>query len=364
MRSGIIYGFVLLSIIASSCMKDDELWQRAEVAPADSPSGVFIVNEGNFMYNNASLSYYDTETNEVYNDIFFTTNGLPLGDVAISMSIRDSLGYVVVNNSGKINILDINNFEYRGKITGLTSPRYIHFINDTKAYVSDLYAQAISIINPALMELTGSIDLRNNASPYNQHPTEQMVEYGSYVFTNCWSFDNKIMLIDTYDDSVVDSMEVYLQPRSMVMDRYNSLWVLTDGGYEGNPLGYEAPALMRIDAATMSTEMVWRFDKGDWPSGLELNGRRDTLYFINGDVYRHAVLSESAPEVFIESPYNDSAAAGGGFYGLGVDPYSSEVYVADAIDNVQPGVVYRYSHAAVPVDTFRVGIMPGSFCFK
>lgn len=354
----------MAGLLVTSCMKDDQLWQRANVAPPDSPSGVFIVNEGNFMYNNASLSYYDTGSREVYNDIFFNTNGLPLGDVAISMTIRDSLGYIVINNSGKINIIDINTFEYRGKIRGLTSPRYIHFIDDSKAYVSDLYAQAISIVNPALKEISGKIELPNNASPYNQHPTEQMVEYGSYVFTNCWSYDNKIMLIDTYDDSVVDSMEVYLQPRFMVMDRYNSLWVLTDGGFEGNPLGYETPALMRIDAATMSTEMVWRFEKGHWPSGLELNGRKDTLYFINGDVYRHSVLSEADPEVFIENPYDGNPGFTGGFYGLGVDPYSSEVYVADAIDNVQSGVVYRYSPGGAAVDTFRVGIMPGAFCFK
>jgi len=47
-----------------------------------------------------------------------------------------------------------------------------------------------------------------------------------------------------------------------------------------------------------------------------------------------------------------------------VDPYSSEIYVADAIDFVQRGMVYRFSPEGVAVDTFRTGIAPGGFCFN
>ena len=53
-----------------------------------------------------------------------------------------------------------------------------------------------------------------------------------------------------------------------------------------------------------------------------------------------------------------------GFYGLDVDPISSEIYVADAIDFVQRGMVYRFNPEGMPVDTFRTGIAPGAFCFK
>ena len=50
--------------------------------------------------------------------------------------------------------------------------------------------------------------------------------------------------------------------------------------------------------------------------------------------------------------------------GLGIDPATSEVYVADAIDYVQHGVVYRFTPQGRAIDTLRVGIVPGSFCFK
>ena len=89
-------------------MKDDQ-WikdhlQQGNITLADG--GLFVVNEGNFMYGNATLTYYDTLKREVQNDLFYKVNGLPLGDVAESMTIWNSHGYVVVNNSGKIYVMD------------------------------------------------------------------------------------------------------------------------------------------------------------------------------------------------------------------------------------------------------------------
>ena len=52
------------------------------------------------------------------------------------------------------------------------------------------------------------------------------------------------------------------------------------------------------------------------------------------------------------------------FYGLAVDPANSDDYVADAIDYSQPGVVYRFRQDGTAVDTIRVGVTPGAFCFK
>jgi hypothetical protein len=55
--------------------------------------------------------------------------------------------------------------------------------------------------------------------------------------------------------------------------------------------------------------------------------------------------------------------AGTIYFGLGVDPLTSEVYLADAIDYQQPGVVYRYAPSGEEVDAFRVGVIPGAFAF-
>lgn len=345
-----------------ACMDDDVLWQTFPEELPDSLEGVFIVNEGNFMYGNASLSYYDPAVKSVYHDVFFNTNALPLGDVAHSMTIRNSLGYLVINNSGRIYVVDIETFELRGKMTGFTSPRFIHFVHDEKAYVSDLYARSIAIVNPKTFEITGSIDVENSAPGFYQHATEQMIQVGHEVFINCWSYDRHILVVDTETDQWVETIEVPLQPQSMVLDKHEQLWVLCDGGFPGSPYGQEEPALIRINPASREMDEIIRFGLDDHPLSLAINNTRDTLYFINRHVYRHAVMSGALPELFIESPYQDIYQ--GGFKALGVDPTSSEVYVGDAIDYVQPGMVVRYSPHAAQIDAFRVGIIPRSFVFR
>ncbi len=52
------------------------------------------------------------------------------------------------------------------------------------------------------------------------------------------------------------------------------------------------------------------------------------------------------------------------FYALTVDPRTSELYVADAIDYQQPGTLYRYSPEGELLDSFTTGITPGAFCWR
>jgi len=359
MQKTLLYIF-FCGAIFWSCMDDDE-WLKQNTDDTPLFNGVFITNEGNFMYDNASLSYYDIEKHQNYNHVFFNKNTVPLGDVAQSMIIHNGRGYIVVNNSGKIYVMDVHNYELVGKITGFTTPRYMHFVNDTTAYVTDLYAKAVAIVNTNTLEITGYINVDNHHPKFYQHSTEQMVRYKNFVFVNCWSHDNKILVIDSENHEWVDSIEVLKQPNSMVMDKNNNLWVLCDGGFEGSPYGHGKPGLLRIDAATRKIEHTIAFDLNDEPRQLQINGTGDTLYFINNHVYRHAIQDGNNPVQFIESPYGSNAV--GGYYALGVDPVRSEVYVADAIDHVQQGMVYRYTPQGAVVDSFRVGIIPGSFCF-
>lgn len=317
--------------------------------------GVFITNEGNFQYGNASLSYYIPSQKKVVNEVFIRANGFKLGDVAQSMIVRDGLGYIVVNNSGVIFVIDLSSFRVKGIIKGLTSPRYIHFLSDAKAYVTQLWDDRIFIVNPQTYEITGHIETRMDKG---RESTEQMVQYGKYVFTNCWSYNNRILVIDTETDGVVDEIEVGIQPTSLTIDKYGKIWTVTDGGYAGSPYGHEPPSLYRIDAHTRRIEKEFRFDFGDAPSEVQINGTQDTLYFINKAVWRMPVTAEEFPlRPFI--PYEETR-----FYGLSVDPSTSEVYVADAIDYVQHGVIYRYTAQGELTDKFRVGITPGALCFS
>src|SRR6218665_160788 len=100
--------------------------------------GLVIVNEGNFGWGNADLSVYNPQTGEITNNVFQTANGVLLGDVAQSAILRDSLVYVVLNNSAKIEVLYRANFERKQTINiAGSSPRYMLFLNDSIVLVSD-----------------------------------------------------------------------------------------------------------------------------------------------------------------------------------------------------------------------------------
>lgn len=344
----------LLLCILTGCMK----WDYGDLMEDfdSSGPGLFICNEGNFQYGNATLSYYNPATNTVENEVFFRANGMKLGDVAQSMTIYDNKGWIVVNNSHVIFAIDLTTFKELGRVENLNSPRYIHFLNDEKAYVTQLWDNRIFIVNPKRYEIIGYIQVPDMTMENGS--TEQMVQYGKYVYCNCWSYQNRIIKIDTETDQVVDQLTVGIQPTSLVLDKYNKIWTVTDGGYEGSPYGYEAPALYRIDAETFTIEKQFDFKLDDAPSELQLNGGRDKLYWLNDDVWSMGVTEETIPtHPFLE--YRNTK-----YYGLTVDPANGEVYVADAIDYQQQGMIYRYSTVGKLIAEFYVGITPGAFCWK
>ena len=281
---------------------------------------------------------------------------MKLGDVAQSITIRDGIGWVVVNNSHVIFAIDLNTAKEVGRITNLTSPRYIHFLSDEKAYVTQIWDNRIFIINPKKFEITGYINCPGMTMENGS--TEQMVQWGKYIYVNCWSYQNRILKIDTTTDKVVGELEVGIQPTSLKLDCNGKLWTVTDGGYEGAPYGYEAPALYRIDAESFTIEKEFRFQKGDAPSEVMLNGAGDKIYWINDDIWAMDVAASHLPtRPFL--PYNDTI-----YYGLTIDPSTGDVYIADAIDYQQQGKIYRYSSQGELIDEFYVGIIPGAFGWK
>lgn len=344
---------LILTLLCASCMEWDYGYQEDFTAPT---SGLFVINEGNFQYGNATLSFYDPLTHQVENEVFFRANAMKLGDVAQSMIIRDNVGWLVVNNSHVVFAINTTTFKEVGRITNLTSPRYMHFVSDTKAYITQLWDNRIFIVNPKTYQITGYIQCPNMTMESGS--TEQMVQKGKYVYVNCWSYQNRILKIDTETDQIVGELQVGIQPTSLVLDAYGKLWTITDGGYEGSPYGYEAPSLYRIDPESFTIEKKFMFAMGDSPSEVQLNGDKTKLYWINDAIWSMPVTAETIPvDPFL--PAQNTI-----YYGLTVCPTSGDVYIADAIDYVQQGKIYRYSSDGKLLDEFYAGIIPGAFCWK
>lgn len=336
-------GLLCIVALLTACRKD-----RPE--PAIEPpittgeSGVYVVNEGNFQWGNASVSYYDAATGQSAEDVFQPANGTALGDVLQSMILHNGRGYLVVNNSSKVVVVDPNSFVATATITGLPSPRRLLPVSNAKAYVTDLQANAISVVDLQTHTVTGSI-----ACP---GWTEDLVlSFGKAFVTN----QNRryVYVIDTATDQVIDSIAVSRGGNSIVEDAQGKLWVACSGG-SGTP-----PALHRIDPATFQVEATFPFGgPSDSPWRLTTNGDHAQLYFLNEHVYRMAITDAALPSTPL------IAANDRNFYGLGVDPDNGTVYVADAIDYTQRGVVFRYAPDGTAINSFLAGRIPAGFVFR
>lgn len=311
--------------------------------------------EGNYGAANATLSCYTPEEKKIENEVFMRANGQLLGDVAQSLTMYDGLCWIASNNSGVIFAIDPATFREVKRIV-VPNPRHIHFLSPEKAYVTALWDNRITIVNPQTGTVTGHITTEMEAATAS---TEQMVQLGKYLYVNCWSYQRQLLKIDTESDQVVATLEVGIQPANITADKNGKLWVLCDGGqWDGNPLGYEAPTLLRIDPERFEVELRLEMQLGEFPAKLQTNAAGDRLYWLNGGVWSMSVESEELPAAAAFSTGLSSE------YGLTIDPVSEEIYVSDAVDYTQQGVVARFTPQGEELDHFTVGICPGTFAWN
>ncbi len=350
------YNYIILlfcTLLFLSCSKDKEFGEvNTENTNYIYGKGVFIVNEGNYTNGNGSVSFYNFYTNKIYNGIFDAANKRPLGDVPVSMEIINGMIYLVVNNSGKIEVVNPDDFKSVKTISGFSSPRFILPVNNTKAYVSDLRSNYISVL-----------DLQTNTiikQIYCGKSTDRMLKYNNKVFVCNWSEyyvkapNNTVQIIDSDLDKLIDSVKVGKEPNSLVLDKQNRLWVLSSGGYNNE----EIPELNCINTNSLQIEKKILFAiKYLSPVNLCINQSKDSLWYINNNIYSITINDNQLPATPLIYKKNRL------FYSLEVNAPNSELYISDAIDYNQNGYIYRFTPQGSVIDSLRAGIIPGYFCF-
>lgn len=344
----VIYFFLLAGCAVQffGCRKDNPEDKQQVKFTTGISGGVFITNEGNFQFGNAKVSYYDNASATAVEDLFQPANNISLGDVCQSMYLFNGKAYVVVNNSGKIVVVNPKTFVQETVISGMGSPRYFLPVSNNKAYVTDLYANAVSIV-----DLNGNI--KTGTIACSGWTEEMALVYGKVFVTNEKS--NKVYVINTANDAMEDSIQVGFNSNSIRQDKNGKLWVLCSGNQKNNIPG----SLHRIDPITKQVEQSFQFSNTtDSPWKLRMNATNDTLYFLNNSVFRMAIGAANLPSTAFIS--NGKSV----FYGLGIDPKNGVIYISDAIDYVQRGAIYRYKSDGTLINTFKAGIAPGDFCFN
>lgn len=312
-----------------------------------SGSGVFILNEGNFRWGNGSLSFYSYDSAKIYNDVFNSINERPLGDVPNSIVIFGEMAYIIVNNSGKIEVVNKNTLISLSTITDLVSPRNMAIVSNSKAYVTSMYSDSVTVINLNNNSISGYINLRRSS--------EAIAVKGSKAFISNWVGGKEVMVINIADDKIIDSIYVGAEPESMVLDNNGMLWVLCNGGWART-----VPAELNV-INTSTNEVVKEFlfpDNLASPSCLNIDRNGETLYYLDGGVRQMSSNSTTLPTAPLISE------SGHYFYKMGINPSNSDIFVTDAADYQHQGFVMLYKKDGTLVSTLNADIIPGMMCFK
>ena len=333
------------------CKKEQE--EPVEQQPVIT-SGMIIGCEGAFGMSNASIHalYEDGTTGS---EVFRAANGVGPGDVLQSYREFREKGYVVMNNSQKVEVVSAPDMQYIASITGVDYPRDVLVLNESVGYISNgsLAGQLITF-NPLTNQVTGAINVGNGP--------EEIVYNGEYIFvanSGGWDFDNSVSVIDPATQQVIATVEVGDRPVALEVDYLNNVWALCKGDivYDGDwqVIDETQAELIRIDgmqhvvSATLPIGEV-----GEHPQFMAASGDGQTLYIVNNGVVPFNVATGTLEEMLIQ----------GEFHSIGVNSESNELYLSSVPDFVGNDEVYEYTAGGQLNATYNVGIAPRAFFYR
>jgi YVTN family beta-propeller protein len=333
--------------------------ERDAVPAGEYSQGVFIVNEGSFPNPNGEISFFNKTTKTVTNQLFINVNNRPLGgNVVQSMHIFNDIGYIVCNNSNKIEVVDAHTFESVGVIENLSLPRYMVAANN-KGYVTEWVNYGgngrVSVIDLQTNTLIKTIEV-------GRLPEQVAINSNKLYVAN--SDENTISVIDLTSETVAKTLSVTDSPKDFRIDANVKLWVLCGGKtvYDNTPPDYvdenaSTPgALVRINPTADNVELTIPFAAVGTLEDLQINGQRNKLYYsYAGSVYTHDITAANLSA----TPFIKRS-----FYGIGIDPVEDIFYGAES-SFTSNGKVIRYNTTTgVALDSLDVTIGPNGFVFR
>lgn len=341
---------------ASSCKKDDTKPESLTMT-----NGAFIINEGAWGSSNGSVSFYDYQKDSIINDVFVKVNNRPLGDVVQSMAYSNGKGYIVVNGSNKIEIINIADFTQTGTISDVPNPRYV-VINDGKAFISAWGDEggngSVEVVDLLTNKIVKSIAVGSG-------PEKMIIAKGKLLVANSggYSADSSVSVIDLSTLSVSKTIKVGDCPKGFVLDKNDNVWVMCSGSITYNTVDYSIESetsslLQKISTDDFTVKSAITISKTFHPERFDISKDKSTLYYGAGfsapGIYKVSITATNAPT---------TAFLQGDFYGFAVNPTSDEIYVFSAPSFTQSGKFTRYSSDGTKIKEYTVGIGPNGACF-
>lgn len=370
-----IFSGVLLMVLFAGCRKDDPVLppevKPVEPQPLTTVEGMYLLNEGNMGSNMSTLDYYDYATGNYTKNIYAAANpGVvkELGDVGNDLGVYGSKLYAIINVSNKLEIMDATTVRRLKTIT-IKNCRYIVF-NNGKAYVSAYDGEVglgqntpngfVVEIDTATLEITRKVEV-------GRQP-EQMAIVGNKLYianSGGYSppdYERTVTVIDLTSFTKVKDIYVAINLHLVNKDSDGDLYVSSRGDYFNTPANYFV-----IDTKTDAVKKT--FDMA--VSGCEIVG--DTAY-VYGSEWSYVtsswnitynMINTKTETVLNKNFITDGTQAGIEMpYGLAVDPYSRNIYIADAKDYVSSGILHCYNKEGKRRFSVVAGNIPGHMAFK
>jgi DNA-binding beta-propeller fold protein YncE len=321
----------------------------------DLSKGVFIINEGNFMSNNGEISFYNTDTGELTNNLFAAqNNNAVIGDVVQSMCISDSIALISVNNSKKIEIVDVKDFKHITTLSGFSYPRYIINVRENIFYLTNgKNPGEVKVIDTEKKEVVKTITVGNQR--------ENLLLFSNKVFVadGAWGHDSTISIINATNDELIETIAVGDGATDLAADKNGNIWILCQG-----KSAYDYPEETESQLVCINTERLEIIERvtigvvGDnyHPKRIASDIKTGYIYYVEHDgVYK----------MHTDSPHTNYRFIIGTFYGLELNSESGDVYVFNDNGFTSSGTMTVYnSEGQTIIPALRTGIGPNGAIFK
>ena len=217
--------------------------------PETASTAAYIINEGTFGGDNATLSYLN-----IQRQLFQSKSGRPLGDTGNGMAV-DAQGrlYIALNGSHSIEVFDTRSMQSVGTVATATSgfdgPRQVLILPDQATGVISTFANDLRFFDLATLQITDTLTV-------GQKP-EHMVVKGGFLYVANGGFtgfaeDSTIFVIDWQRRAIVDTLVVGIRTTELAaipaVSRFFALSEGLDLNFDGilQPEAGEVPGKLAI----------------------------------------------------------------------------------------------------------------------
>ncbi len=348
--------------VVPSCEEDD-LVVPPDVVDITTTTGFYLLNEGAWGGNNASLDYMDYAEGKYKRNIYADINPeivKELGDVGNDLQIYGGKLYAIIASSGLVEIMDITTAKHIAEIS-VPNCRSIVFYNG-KGYVS---SWGENMENPGYVVEFDTINFQK-ARQVNVglQPEEMVVVNQSLYVANSGgmasAYDHTISMIDLNSMVETKKIDVAVNLFRMHADSDGDLYVTSRGNYFD-----VAPKLYVVSTKTNTVQTSFDLAvenfciSGDTAYIFGVTYAADytpTVSYNMINVKTETLLSQSfitdETEASIDMPY-----------GITVDPISKDIYLTDAKDYSSSGAVYCFDKHGKKLWETATGIIPSHIAF-